>query len=411
MSEVTFFIYNKKYVYLSYYASDGRVRAAIGETCDKSDWDNGNVPKPLSRKITRLTNAINTFVDKYDIAGKRVYKSDILNILAEQDIKASKGKTDTLGDAFKEYTKLIEEGKLLNKGKNYSKATTNHLKAMQQHFGIDEEQRLKNTCDIAHKRLNDFTRLDFEAYKKYLIGQGATQNTVSIYVAYLKSFFKRTYVNKLNWHSNNVFLDGDITVPPEDIDHHVYLSEAELQQLLEIDMDPVRNETRDCFVFGCYTGLRFSDLQVLKPVHVRNGVLHKNTQKKGVTVMIPLNALAQSIWDKYKGELPVRHRAPFEKYIREVCQEAAKKYPSFKEEILFTRTEQGVKIETHKPKHQMVGPHTMRRSFATNAYLAGVPTLSIRKITGHKTEQSFLKYIRMSNQENAVLMQQHPFFK
>jgi hypothetical protein len=32
------------------------------------------------------------------------------------------------------------------------------------------------------------------------------------------------------------------------------------------------------------------------------------------------------------------------------------------------------------------------------------------KITGHKTESAFMKYIKMSAKDNAIKMQSHPFF-
>lgn len=62
------------------------------------------------------------------------------------------------------------------------------------------------------------------------------------------------------------------------------------------------------------------------------------------------------------------------------------------------------------PKYKLVSSHTARRSFATNAYLAGVPTISIMKITGHKTESAFMKYIKISGKENAVKLKGHKFF-
>ena len=54
--------------------------------------------------------------------------------------------------------------------------------------------------------------------------------------------------------------------------------------------------------------------------------------------------------------------------------------------------------------------YTARRSFATNAYLAGLPPISIMKITGHKTESSFMKYIKISEKENAIQLKGHEFF-
>ena len=59
----------------------------------------------------------------------------------------------------------------------------------------------------------------------------------------------------------------------------------------------------------------------------------------------------------------------------------------------------------------LVTAHTARRSCATNMFLAGVPTLSIMKITGHKSEKVFLKYIRITQEENALKLRDHSFYK
>ena len=61
-------------------------------------------------------------------------------------------------------------------------------------------------------------------------------------------------------------------------------------------------------------------------------------------------------------------------------------------------------------KFELITTHTARRSFATNAYLMDVPSISIMKITGHKTESSFMKYIRISQEDNANKLISHPFF-
>jgi hypothetical protein len=34
-------------------------------------------------------------------------------------------------------------------------------------------------------------------------------------------------------------------------------------------------------------------------------------------------------------------------------------------------------------------------------FKAGIPSISIMKITGHKTETQFMKYIKVSKEENA----------
>ena len=61
-------------------------------------------------------------------------------------------------------------------------------------------------------------------------------------------------------------------------------------------------------------------------------------------------------------------------------------------------------------KYALISSHTARRSFATNAFLDGVEPLHIMRITGHRTEKAFLRYIRMSEMDNAIKLADHPFF-
>ena len=52
----------------------------------------------------------------------------------------------------------------------------------------------------------------------------------------------------------------------------------------------------------------------------------------------------------------------------------------------------------------MVMTHTARRSFCTNMYLIGVPILSIMAMSGHKSEKSFLRYIKAKDLQHANIM-------
>ncbi|MDO9580464.1 MAG: hypothetical protein Q7J06_07845 [Bacteroidales bacterium] len=78
--------------------------------------------------------------------------------------------------------------------------------------------------------------------------------------------------------------------------------------------------------------------------------------------------------------------------------------------ISITRTKGGKKTKTAIPKYMLIHTHSCRKSFATNAFLAGVPTLAIMKITGHTTENQFLKYVKISEEENANNLINHKFF-
>ena len=58
-------------------------------------------------------------------------------------------------------------------------------------------------------------------------------------------------------------------------------------------------------------------------------------------------------------------------------------------------------------KYKLITTHTARRSFATNLYLAGVQTHTIMAITGHSTEKAFLRYIKVTPDQHARILQRH----
>ena len=58
-------------------------------------------------------------------------------------------------------------------------------------------------------------------------------------------------------------------------------------------------------------------------------------------------------------------------------------------------------------KWQLVSTHTARRSFATNMYLMGVPSITIMRITGHKTEKAFMRYIKLDEEQHAKIIALH----
>ena len=64
-------------------------------------------------------------------------------------------------------------------------------------------------------------------------------------------------------------------------------------------------------------------------------------------------------------------------------------------------------IEKTFEKWELVSSHTCRRSFCTNQFLKGVPSLLIRKISGHKTEKAFLEYIKVDEELAAKEMMKY----
>ena len=174
-----------------------------------------------------------------------------------------------------------------------------------------------------------------------------------------------------------------------------------------IDAKSTIEATRDLFIVGCWTGLRRADIARINEAlfDLANNRLTIQTQKTNEKVIIPLHPFVCELYAKYHGRFPkLIDKSKANGQLQELGRLAKI------DELTSRSSVRGGKIVTeHLMKYQRIGFHTGRRSFATNLYLQGAPTISIMKMTGHKTEQSFLKYIKVSKVEHSELMQK--FFK
>lgn len=184
----------------------------------------------------------------------------------------------------------------------------------------------------------------------------------------------------------------------------VYLSKDELETIYKTDCKSEKlNKVRDLFLIGAFTGLRFSDLTSITADHIKNHTIHIEQHKTGERVAIPLHPIVKDIWQKYDEQLPpVISNQKFNEYIKEVCKLAGIDNNEQK-----NITKGGMRVHQTFKKHELVTSHTARRSFATNLYLSGFPTISIMKITGHQTEKAFMSYIRVTPEQNADLLRTH----
>lgn len=249
------------------------------------------------------------------------------------------------------------------------------------------------------KRIIDFKDIDLDFYHdfiNYLQGLNLAQNTIGKKIQTLKIFLNAA--TDMGHNSNMSYRSHRFTAINEESES-IYLNDTELATLFDMDLSKdVRLErVRDLFLVGCWTGLRFSDWSKVKPSNITNGNLKLKQQKTGGAVLIPLHPTVENLLSKYNGNLPeVITNQKFNEYLKEVAQMAG-----FSETVQKTITKGGITRTTKYQKWQRVTTHTARRSFATNLYNAGLPSITIMAMTGHRTEQAFLKYIKVTPDEHA----------
>ncbi|WP_197505828.1 site-specific integrase [Urechidicola croceus] len=184
----------------------------------------------------------------------------------------------------------------------------------------------------------------------------------------------------------------------------VYLNEDELNEIYKLDyeIDSVEDRVRDLFLMGAYTGQRISDWKKLNEDNIVecNGfscfkIIQTKTKAE---VVIPIHPNIQLIFDKRKGKAP--------KFVNEQDINEKLKQIASRAEI-----KQKIKEKGNIHKYELVSSHTARRSFCSNAYKAGMDSLAIMQLSGHKTEKNFLTYIKIGNEEFASRIANHKFFK
>lgn len=287
-------------------------------------------------------------------------------------------------------------------GKRFSNASIkNYRKTQKALIGFAKETRTRL----------DFDSINLHFYQKfltYLNKKGKATNTKGGHIKYLKVFMRQSLKDGL--HDNRIYEDMDFVKPVEEVEN-IYLTTAEIQQIYDLDLSARAglDRVRDLFIIGCNTGLRFSDLSQLRPDNfINDGKFVRITmQKTSKPVFVPITPQVRAILSKYKGVPP---RALTNQKMNEALKEIAQ-LAGLNEPVTTTQTKGGLKVTKTVTKWQMVTTHTARRSFATNAYKSGVPTIDIMRLTGHSTESSFMKYIKLENEEVAHRMAEHPFFK
>ncbi len=174
-----------------------------------------------------------------------------------------------------------------------------------------------------------------------------------------------------------------------------------------IDAKSSIEATRDLFIIGCWTGLRRADLNRINDAvfNLKSNTLTIQTQKTNEKVIVPLHPFVRELYEKYKGKFPkLIDKSKANAQLQELGRLAGVDELTERSSIREGRT-----ITVKLLKYQRITFHTARRSFATNLYRQGAPVVSIMKMTGHKTEQNFLKYLNISKEEHSESMQK--FFK
>jgi site-specific recombinase XerD len=237
----------------------------------------------------------------------------------------------------------------------------------------------------------DLNRELFEKFKTYLLNTAKlSPNSAQVYLARIKTALHQAVRDNLipaNPASDTVIKKRD-RLP-------VFLT---IEEIRKLDRTPCSNDqVRKAFIFGCFTGLRYSDVDRLTWDQVRDGYLLFTQQKTDGAERLPLSSQAQKILEEQKD---------------------VKKNPRLRrqlpENIVFYLPSQGG-LDRHLKKWaeaaeigKVISFHKSRHSFATLSLSAGIDIYTVSKLLGHKNIQTTQIYAKVIDEKKKQAIEMLP---
>lgn len=401
--------------------ADKRLRYPTGVKFSKS------ISRADQKKIDEIKDNIDEYVGMKRLHKKAVLKTELRAFLDERNAQALPIEEPViltpLRDLVQDHKDMIAQmrvGDITKKdGGLYSKNSIDQYERMRERWKEGAEAT-KNYPERIFRLSYEMTIDDCKNLLIFLNKKKASKNAIYDIFNTLKIFLK--WSHKQGYHTNELFkrLQDTINVRPEIADAIAPTFE-EIHTLYKKHFEnPNEERARDFFVLGCFLGLRVNDLRRINEYHLikhTDGYYYFEvfTQKGQKTVAIPAHYIAREIYAKYRintnpieppripkqwrklyipGKLPVFHKSNLAQYLPKICKEI------ITGRKLITITKGGVKEEHHYHRWELMSPHTMRRFFATYYYCdLGLSAAEVMEFTGHKTEESFFRYIKTDRQK------------
>ena len=275
-------------------------------------------------------------------------------------------------------------------------------------------------------RFEDIDMNFYRRFREYCDGMDYSENSFGSFIKSIKTAFREArIVDKL--HNEDGIEHREFKTLSVKGDA-IYLTDEELMKIYNLNITPeiiaetlpesdrrphnIEAKIKSCelvrgrWLIGAYTGLRVSDFGRLSEVNIDGDFIRVRTKKTDKPTVIPIHWVVRELLDNGFDLTSVVSDQKMNKHIKEIARMAG-----IDDDVELTIVKGGKVVRTVYKKWELVCTHTARRSFATNAYKAGIPTIAIMKITGHTRETTFLKYIRVSEEENAEMLAAHDFFK
>jgi len=375
-------------VYVRITCDGQRAELATGQKIQVKYWDPGDErAKGKIDSVSKINSELNDIELKINDTIR--YLRDIGEELTADKIKnrflGKSEKPVMLLDVFKEHNRKVAA--LVNQ--EFAPGTVTRYETTLKHTQDFMQWKYKIN-DIRVKQIDHRFISEFEFYLRSV--RKCNNNSA---FKYIKNFGKVIRICLASgWITVNPFLNYKIKIKKVD---RPFLSKEELETMASKKfVSPRLEQVRDIFLFSCYTGLAYVDVQKLKRSEIVQGFdgeqwVFTSRQKTDTPSRIPLLPYAIRVIDKYRdhpqceGEdrlLPVLSNQKMNAYLKEIADLCG-----VNKDLTF---------------------HIARHTFATTVTLLnGVPIESVSKMLGHtniKTTQHYARILDIKVSEDMGLL-------
>ena len=186
----------------------------------------------------------------------------------------------------------------------------------------------------------------------------------------------------------------------------IALTKEELESLWSFDgLTHMERKAADLFIIGTYAVARWEDYSRLSLANISNGMLGYEQLKTGRSVVLPASPKLIACLERNGGRAPALSQQKFNEAIKRVCKKIG-----MTDLVHYSKSQGAGRVSCAKHRYEMVSSHTARRTGATRLYLSGVPIKRCMLLSGHSTEANFLRYVRITKEENAQMLAGNEFF-
>ena len=279
---------------------DERVVFSTGKLVAIESW---NKDKQCIRGVNPEAVSLNEYLKNMRV---RIYDEELKLVKHGFAVTAT-----LLRDALLNKVELIKEETILGIYRKH-----NELQFKQIGMGVSKGTyaNSKHGLNLLEKFINDTYNRDdvflrelnrdfIEEFRIWLLTEHQLSHNGAVkYLALLKKVVNRAVANnKMSFNPFATYRLERQTVSPD------FLTEEELRKIINFNSPlPRLEQTRDMFLFACYTGLSYIDVKTLKPEHLERDKqgrmwIKKHRVKTGVLSRIPLLPSAKMLLDKYAG--------------------------------------------------------------------------------------------------------------